>query len=462
MKTHAALLALLGFLMPLLAADTAHAGEFDLETTKEVLQQLAERELDRGVASVSLALVRDGEIVWKAAYGYANYRMKTPATPETIYVTGSTFKAVTATGILQLVEQGKCKLDDPINQYLGEDRVHDNKEKPVTFRHILSHTSGLNPGDRTVNVWSRTLPASLEELTGELSSVRPVEEIFEYNNFAYGTAGLLIEKISGMSYEDYILEYILKPLGVTTPGPVEPTPEMVERLALPYAPGSGGVPRPIHQVRFDVFPAGDIYLTAEDMARFLAAHLNGGAFQDARILSEESITEAHTKQFFDYGLGWWVGKSKDGHAIIEHAGGVPGVVTYMAGDIDANVGAYVMSNSGNMRSIATAALTLLQGEEYVFPKDRKEIELDPAKLEGLTGTYELSPQFRLFITREGDRLFFQATGQRKAELHSESETKFFLKDVDAQVTFNRNASGTVNSIVMHQYGRDQEAKRKAH
>src|SRR5262245_59843139 len=103
-------------------------------------------------------------------------------------------------------------------------------------------------------------------------------------------AGLLVEKISGMEYEKYMVEKILKPLGVTTPHPVYPSPEMVELMALPYNAGGGsGQPKPVEQVHFDVYPAGDIYLTAEDMARFLGAHVNGGIFNGHRILSEASV-----------------------------------------------------------------------------------------------------------------------------------------------------------------------------
>jgi CubicO group peptidase (beta-lactamase class C family) len=355
----------------LLPAIPASADEFDLDHTKEVLEKLIEQELATGVASISIALVKGDEIVWTAAYGYANVYTKTPATPETIYVTGSTFKSVTATAILQLVEQGKCKLDNPVNQYLGDVQIDDNEERPVTIRHILSHTSGLTAGARTANLWQRRLPATLEEMTKKLKSIRPVEEKYEYNNFAYGMAGLLVEKISGMSYEDYIVKKILAPLGVKTAHPVEPNAVMVERIALPYVKTSKGTTLPVSQVRYDVYPAGDVYLTAEDMVRFLAAHLNGGEFQGGRILKRKSVKEARTKQFFGYGLGWFLGKLADGHTVIQHGGGVPGFLTSMVGDVDAKVGVYVMSNSGNTRPIAMAALTLLRGESYTFsPKPR--------------------------------------------------------------------------------------------
>ena len=194
---------------------------------------------ERGVPSVSIALVRGDSIVWKAAFGYANVRTKTPATTDTLYSTGSTFKSATATALMQLQEQGKFKLDEPVNKYLGDVQVQDRlqAEKPVTFRHMLSHWSGLTAGAETKPLWGRELPKSLEKMVAGLYSVRPPETKWEYNNWAYGMAGLLVQKISGEEYEKYMVEHVLVPLGVTTPHPVYPSPEMVEVMALPYEPG---------------------------------------------------------------------------------------------------------------------------------------------------------------------------------------------------------------------------------
>src|SRR6476659_10312740 len=126
------------------SAAIAQSGRFDLEKTKTVLTGVIEKTLaENGVPSMSIALVRGDSIVWKAAFGYSNMRSRTPATTETLYSTGSSFKSVTATAVMQLVEPGKLKLDDPINRYLGESPVKDQSDKPVTFTHILSHWSGL-------------------------------------------------------------------------------------------------------------------------------------------------------------------------------------------------------------------------------------------------------------------------------------------------------------------------------
>jgi D-alanyl-D-alanine-carboxypeptidase/D-alanyl-D-alanine-endopeptidase len=429
---------------------------FDLERTKEVLTAEIERRLEAGTASISIALVRGDEIVWTAAFGYANVHARALATPETIYCTGSTFKAVTATAIMQLVEAGEVSLDDPVNDHLGEHQVDDLDDKPVTIRHILSHVSGLNAGASTTPIWERRLPKTLAEMTSGLRSVRPPEEEYEYNNHAYGMAGYLIEQVTGESYEDYIVENVLEPLGVRTPGPVNPTPEMIERMALPYSPSADG-PRPVAQVRYDVYPAGDIYLTAEDLARFLGAHLNGGVFQGKRILSEESVVETHRPQFFDYGLGWGVSRSGDRNQI-SHSGGVPGFLTNMSGDLGAKVGAYVMSNSGDMSGVARAALALLRGEDYVTPSQRKTVEVGEEILEEYVGRYELQPDFVLSITRDAGQLFVQATGQARLRLHAATESEFFLREVEASIVFVRNDQGVVDQAILEQGG-ERAAKR---
>ncbi len=429
---------------------------YDSERTQRVLTDLIQRKLDQGVASISIALVRGDEIVWTAAFGHANVRMQVPATPETIYVTGSTFKAVTATAILQLAERGLVDLDDPINDHLGEHAVEDLEEQPVTLRHLLSHTSGLNPGANTEEVWSRTLPMRLAELPGAVRAVRAPEERYEYNNYGYGIAGYLVERISGQDFEDYIVEHVLAPLGIETPGPVRPTPEMVERLALPYVPSPAG-PRPVAQTFFDVYPAGDIYLTAEDMARFLCAHLNGGVFQGARILSAESTTEAHRPQFFDYALGW--GTNPNARNLISHGGGVNGFRTHMLGDLEAKVGVYVMSNSGAVDDLARYAVALLRGEDVWVPPKRVAVSVEAKVLEAYVGRYELRPELVFTITREEARLFLRSTdGQQRHELLASSPTEFFLTSANADVRFLRNEEGVVDRLLFVQ-GAEFTAKR---
>jgi len=453
------------------SAAIAQNGRFDLEKTKKVLTGVIEKTLaDNGVPSMSIALVRGDSIVWKAAFGYTNMYTRSPATTETLYSTGSSFKSVTATAIMQLAEQGKLKLDDPINRYLGESQVHDSIGKPVTFTHLLSHWSGLKSGAETQPIWGRKLPATLDELTSRLTSVRAPETKWEYNNFAYGTAGLLVQKISGVEYEKYMVDNILKPLGVTTPHPVYPSPEMVERMALPYkAGGSFGKPAPEVQVHFDVYPAGDVYLTAEDMARYLAAQLNGGVFHGTRILSEESVREMHKPRFGgDYGFGFWmVHDIATGHTLIHHGGAIAGQRAFLIGDLDAHVGVYYMTNSDFLpdatppvqSEVVYAALKLLRGENYVPRPRRKGIAVDEKVLNSYVGTYELG-RATLVVSRVGRALALQQGNQPAInELLAETPTRFFQRGSTATITFERDG-GTVERLVLESGGQRRIATRR--
>jgi CubicO group peptidase (beta-lactamase class C family) len=454
MRPNALLLLIPAVFAALTGSATAQTGHFDLEKTKTVMSGLIEQKMkERGVPSVSIALVRGDAIVWKAAFGYANVRMKTPATTDTLYSTGSTFKSATATALMQLQEQGKFKLDEPVNKYLGDVQVQDRlqAEKPVTFRHMLSHWSGLTAGAVTKPLWGRELPKSLDKMVAGLYSIRPPETKWEYNNWAYGMAGLLVQKISGEEYEKYMVEHVLAPLGVTTPHPVYPSPEMVEVMALPYLPGgANGKPQPVEQVHFDVYPAGDIYLTAEDMARFLAMQLNGGMFHGKRILSDASVKAMHEPQFGGtYAFGFSVRKDANGHTIISHSGGIPGQSSYMAGDLDAKVGVYFMSNSGAPSVIGEAALKLLRGEDYTAPPQPKIVSVDPSVLDHYVGVYELSSDVAFTVRRDGNKLMVQqGDAPRQSELAATSPTSFLVKGEDFTVTFVAEPSGAITKLVL--------------
>ena len=467
-------LARLGLLVLLLLparAAIAQNGRFDLEKTKTVLSGLITQTLaDNGIPSMSIALVRGDSIVWKAAFGYANMRMHTPATTETLYSTGSSFKSVTATAVMQLAEQGKLKLSDPINKYLGEDQVHDMPENPVTFTTLLSHWSGLNAGAETKPIWSRKLPKTLEEMTSSLHSVRPPETKWEYNNYGYGVAGLLVQKISGVEYEQYMLDHVLKPLGVTTPHPVYPSPDMVERMALPYkAGGSLGKPGPEVQVHFDVYPAGDIYLTPEDMARYLAMQLNGGVFHGTRILSEESVRAMHTPRFGgDYGFGFWlVHDSASGHTLIHHGGAIGGQRAFLIGDLDAHVGLYYMTNSDYLpdatppaqSEIVYAALKLLRGETYVPRPRPKGIAVDDKVLDSYVGTYELG-RGSIVVSRVGRALAIQQNGQPAInELIAITPQRFVERGNNITFTFQGDG-GQINQLVVQAGAQTRTATRR--
>lgn len=439
--------------------------------TADIVQRL-EAEVEKilaetGIPSISIALVRDGDVVWSGAWGHANMAAKSRATNDTYYSTGSTFKFVTATAIMQLVEQGHFTLDTPLND-LVDPALRIEGADDVTLRHMLSHHSGLEGPVRTVPLWSRTAPRTPRELLEDTRRSGPPGKESRYCNECYGIMALIIERASGRSYDRYVAEHVLQPLGIDIPLTSVPTPGMVERMAFPYVLQNNR-PVPTGQVRYDVFAAGDIYLRAEDMARFLAAQLNGGVFRGNRILAEESVREMRRKQFVSaYGLGTGIPRL-EGHELIQHGGAIPGFNSISIGEPASKQGVYIMSNSGQsakaIGALARLAMRLMWGEDpdplpSFATVERVEVQIDPEIFEQYVGEYELNPDFVITVTMVGNRLYLQATGQQRFEIFASSEVDFFLKVVEASVTFGRDdPGGPVTHMILHQGG-DRRLERR--
>lgn len=466
------LLLLFGILMMPLKSFT-HVNQvehsFDLEKTKEMLTQEINKILtETGIPSISLSLIKDDAIVWSEAFGFTNVKKKVPASSSTIYSTGSNFKFVTATAIMQLAEAGKLDIDEPINKYLGDSAINDlsSEGTPVTFRHLLSHHSGLVGPIEIIPVWERKLPKTLVKLASEISTEEAPGINFKYCNHCYALAGLIIEKVSGMSFQDYIVSHILKPLHILSDGPIVPTPKMVEELALPYSlKNNHSVP--VHQSRFDVYTAGDTYLTSPEMANFYIAQLNQGAFKENSILNSKSIAQMQEPQFGStYGFGIGV-IEKDNAKYLQHTGGVPGFSTFFKAETNSKIGVYIASNAedsqGTLAAIGNLALKLLSGKGKVEPlpslakRKFEEIQLTKEVLKKYTGTYQLTPQFSIIITHDGTSLYAQATGQNKHEIFAYEENKFFSKAVDAQLVFNTE-NGITTALTLLQNGKTEGKK----
>lgn len=453
-----------------ISQDSQSEENFDLELTKKTLTKEINKLLkETGIPSISISLIKDDTIVWADAFGYANVKKQVPATSATIYHTGSNFKFVTATAIMQLAEAGKLDLDDPVNKYLDESAIADlsNEGTPVTIRHLLSHHSGLKGPIEFIPIWKRMLPRTLEEVASEISAEELPGINFKYCNHCFALLGLVIEKVSGQSYQDYIVENILKPLRIQSEGPLVPTPGMIEELALPYTIVNNQ-PFPEYQIRFDVFPAGDMYLTVPEIANFLIAQLNGGLFQGQSILSSESIAEMQKAQFGSYyGLGTGV-INIDDEKFLLHTGALPGFSTAFKVGTSSKTGVYIASNSGGVHdalvSIGDLSLKLLSGEKNAGPlpsfvkMEFEEINLPVKVLEKYTGKYEIRSELIFAISLEDKQLYAQLTGQPKLELFPYEEDRFFYKTASAQIGFNFE-KGKVTSLTLYQKHREIEAKK---
>src|SRR5467141_4013150 len=250
--------------MVLAAPRTLSAQTVNIDRVVAELEPEIQRALLAGnIPSASIALISGDRVVWTNAYGYSNLWARTPATPNTVYLIGSTFKAMSTIALLQQMEQGKFKLDDRVNDYLTDFKIQgEDPQHPVTFRHLLTHTSGL-PGDfGPFPVWGDTVPPTLEEyLRKSLKVSKPPLTSVVYSNMAYTLVAYLVQKFSAVPYKQYIQEHIFTPLEMTSTA-FEPRPDMEERLSIPYGVDEKtGNRAGTVRLKASVWPAGLVYGT---------------------------------------------------------------------------------------------------------------------------------------------------------------------------------------------------------
>src|SRR4030095_14717668 len=255
----------------LTAATLVNGQTIDIERVVAELEPEIQRTLLAGnIPSASIALTSGDRVIWTGAYGSSNLWARPPATPNTVYLIGSTFKAMSTTALLQQMEQGKFKLDDRVNDYLTEFKIqNEDPQHPVTFRHLLTHTSGL-PGDfGPVPVWGDGAPPALEEyLRKSLKVTKPPLTSVVYSNMAYTLIGYLVQKFSGVPYKQYIQERVFTPLETTSTA-FEPRPDMEERLSIPYTvEEKTGSQTPTVRLKAAVWPAGLVYGTVLNQANW--------------------------------------------------------------------------------------------------------------------------------------------------------------------------------------------------
>lgn len=343
-----------------------------------------DREIERimivgNIPSLAIALVSGDKIVWTRTAGLANIRVKTPAACDSVYVIGSTFKTMSTVALLQQLDKGKFKLDDPVSNYLDEFNIkQENRRYPVTFRHLLTHTSGLPTEFVRYPVWSMATPAPLAEYLRESLKLerRPGSRVV-YSNIAYTLVAYLVEKFSGIPFTEYMTRNIFSPIGMSDTA-FEPRADMVERLAIPYVPTKRrGVFKPVDWARANVWPAGLVYGTVIDQARWLMFVLNGCVWKGQRFLSESAFREMMKKQYEQfagpinggwlnsttgYGLTWWI--SREGNeTIIAHSGSIRGYTAFLAGSLERKIGVAILTNGNRahrfLYDLAIKALTVI-------------------------------------------------------------------------------------------------------
>jgi CubicO group peptidase (beta-lactamase class C family) len=343
------------------SSPNALAQSINIDRVVQELEPDIQRTMLEGrIPSVAIALIAGDRVIWSSAYGQSNLWARTPAVPSTVYLIGSTFKAMATVALLQQMEQGKFKLDDRVSDYLTEFKIqNEDPQRPVTFRHLLTHTSGLPADFGGVPVWGDTAPPTLNEYLGKsLKVAKPTMTSVVYSNQAYTLIGYLVQKFSGVPFKQYIQERIFAPLEMTSTA-FEPRPEMEERLSIPYVVDEkSGSQVGATRVKAAVWPAGLVYGTVLNQANWLIANLNGGVFKGKRIISEQTLEQMFTRQYDQFkgpveglwgnetagfGLTWWV-QTRDGDRYFAHSGSVAGYTAFLLGNRDRKLGFAILTN----------------------------------------------------------------------------------------------------------------------
>jgi D-alanyl-D-alanine carboxypeptidase len=406
------------------------------------------------IPGLALLVVKNGKIEIEKGYGFANLEHQVPVKPETIFQSGSMGKQFTATAVMLLVEQGKIHLDDPIGKYL---KVPDAWNE-LTVRRMLSHTSGLDDYPDNFDFRKDYTEDQLLEIVGKQPLKFAAGTQWEYSNLAFLTLGILIHKVSGQFYGDFLKEHVWQPLGMNSTRIISEE-DIIPNRAAGYRLVNGQWKNqewvtPSMNTTAD----GSMYFNIVDLAKWDAS------LYTEKILKKSSLDQMWTPiqlkdgSTYPYGFGWFLGKT-NGHRLIEHAGEWQGFSTNISRYVEDRLSVVVLTNlSGADAPYVSHVVAGIYNSALKLPK-HNEVQIDPKILRTYTGKYELSADRNVEVKTEGNHLI-ALWGDSKLEMLAESETGFFVPDSETTMTFKKDEKGQVVSMIVHT-GRDRELKKIA-
>jgi len=385
---------------------------------------------DKHVAGATVAVVKDGTLFYAKGYGYSDVAKRAPVDAEhSLFRIGSTSKLFTWTAVMQLVEQGKINLDADVNSYL-DFKIPATYPQPITMRNIMTHTPGFEEDGRDLIIDD---PAKMATLGGWLKThipgrVRPPGTYSSYSNYATALAGYVVQRVSGLPYDDYIEQHILTPLGMTQTTTRQPLPAALRAdMSQGYTFAAGSYSPQKYEI-VNAAPAGSVASSATDMAKFMITHLNDGLYNGHRILSDSTAELMHARAFGHdpripgFALGFYE-KSSHGLRIIGHGGDTRWFHTDLALIPEEKLGVFVSYNTATGGELSFGPF-LTQFLDHYYPAPAPVVALPAdAKQEAkrVAGEYEFNRRsyttFQKAIGLAGD-IRIAATDSGKLVLHS--------------------------------------------
>lgn len=442
-------------------ATAAAPRSWTIAPSDEILSVIKQRVDEKRSAGIVVGVVDADGHTRVVAYGDPG-----PGQPaldgNSVFEIGSISKVFTATVLAEMVQEGKLHLDDPVQKFLPAS-VHlpTRDGKVITLGNLSEQNSGLprmpdnfHPAN-PANPYADYTVQQMYDFLSNYQLPRDPGAEFEYSNLGVGLLGHVLSLASGKPYEELERERVWAPLGMTHTA-ITFTPWMKAHLALGHDEQGNVVSN------WDIptlAGAGAIRSTTNDMLKFLEANLH-----PERGALERAMAFAHAERApagkMGIGLNWLtIHAGTD--TIVWHNGGTGGYRTFIGFEPSRKIGVVVMTNTTGAGAddigmhLLDPALPL--APKPAPPKQHTAIDVSSDVLARYVGTYQLAPAMTLEVTMKDGALYVQPTNQPTFRLWPESETDFFLKEVDAQVTFKRDAQGNVTGLVLHQGGQDMPA-----
>jgi CubicO group peptidase (beta-lactamase class C family) len=328
------------------------------------------------IAGAEVVVVKDGQIVTARGFGYADVAKQKPVDVQrTIFRPGSISKLFTWTAVMQLVEQGKINLDRDVNDYLDY-KIKPYNGQPVTMRELMTHSAGFEEKAKYLVTYDPRRALDTEHFikAGQPERIVPPMTVTAYSNYGASLAGYIVQRVSGERFEEYVQHHILTPLGMAHSTMIQPLPrQWVSDFSLGYTQASE---TPGRFEFVNTIPAGSLSATGTDMARFMIAHLQNGAYGGAQILRPDTAKLMHYTNAFTpipglpgMALGFYH-EDRNGLVIVGHAGDSNFFHSDLHLLLDKGVGFYITMNSGGRDGVAEGLRVELfrQFLDRYFPK----------------------------------------------------------------------------------------------
>ena len=395
----------------------------------------------------TVLVARGDSVVFDRAYGAANLEFGIPNRTETRFRIGSITKQFTAAAVLLLEERGKLRVEDRINAHIPDPPAAWDS---ITIFQLLTHTSGIpNLTDFPEYPQVRPFAVAPAKLVAMLAK-KPLDFApgarASYSNSGYDVLWYMIEQVSGEPYQQFIQENFLTPLGMKDTG-YEAGPAVVANRASGYVQGALGWENAPFVHMTVLYAAAGFYSTTGDLLKWERGLFSG------RVLRAESLRKMTTAQAGDYGFGFIV-DTVSGHRRVSHAGKLEGFSSDLIYYPDEQIFVAVLGNTAGTapEGMARDLGEIAEGDDAASKAKRKEVTLAPEVLRKYVGTYEISAGVNLYVRIEGGGLTEEVTGQRRAKMMAESESRFFTRS-GAVLEFSGDRA------VVRQYGRERSAVR---